>query len=266
MRPRLPMRWIGPLLVVALQSPLNAQREPERSNVAAFYRSSDFGDFALIRGALNAHDAEQERSYGVFDSSSECYLLPPQENYWFAINNLARNFGHRYWASFVTVVYEDSTNRNYLSLFRNAGWVGRRGNPLGPFETNSDRIEIDPGKFLRFHSERNPQARARAWARFAPIAGLFHGMIRSTPFDSWEYFPAVAVPIGRTWPAPRAISARLYRYPVEDRARPEQPVHLAVQRFGSTRFHVIVETPGAQGETNRQQRTFATNQNSCKRR
>jgi hypothetical protein len=267
MRPRCPPCRMGLLFLIPLLSlPVLAQTSPERTNVAAFYRSADFGDFALINGALNANDARQIRDYSIFESSAECYLLPPQENYWFALNNRSADFSLAYWASFITVVYEDSTNANFLSLFRNGGWVGRRGNLLGPFARNSFQIELDPMKFLRFHSGRTAQERARAWAQFEPIAGQFHGTLRSTPFDSWEYFPAIAGPIGHLWPTPRAISASLYRYPVERGERPLQPVHLRIPRYGSTRFHVIVETPGLQDEANSQWRTFATNANGCKAR
>jgi hypothetical protein len=272
MRVRLPSRrlLLGALSVVIAASPAHSQVNPDRVTRAQFFHFGDFGNFALINGATNLREASDINIYRTFEDPNLCYVLPQQDRFIFVINNKDRATAGAIWASFVTILYDNATDPNFLNLYRNAGWANQRGQRLAQFERNSDELHLDPRKFLEYHVITDPARREQARQTFGRIASQFHGQLRQRQrrIDSWEYFPRVAGPIVRRLQSRRsnALAVSLYQFQITGRDSPERIAAVEVQRYGSTRFTIRMETPGLDGESAAFERTFATSTGACRRR
>lgn len=251
---------------VFLSVPAHSQTRLEPMAKAYFFRTGGFGSFALIEGAVNENDARNNRDYLYAASGSACYTIPEQDVYYFAINSRDPGHGGVYWASFASIIYHNGRNRNFVNLYRNAGWVGQDGRPLRPanYETDSFRIAMTPQKFMEYHRLGDAQHRQRARADFQRIAGQFHGRWRPRSIDSWDYFPTVTGQISSQFRNMTAMGVSLYRYQVTPRDTPDRLVAVRIPRLGSTRFTLIIETPGLDGQETRHQRLFATSRENCR--
>ena len=252
-------------LVLFVPTQASAQVNPQRVQRALFYRSSDFGDLALVDGAANLGDARDILRYRIFDNSSACYILPERDTFYFVINNRQPENAGQIWASFVTVVYYNSTNRNFLNLYRNAGWNDVQGRRLDQFERDSNQLQLDPRKFVELHTMPAAQ-RDLARRRFQQIASQFHGYLRQRRIDSWEYFPRVAGPVRQRFARAAALAVGLYQFQVTGRDTPERLAAIEVHRYGSTRFAILVQTPGIAGSSKTFEAHFATRAEACRTR
>lgn len=241
-----------------------SQSRGEKMSKPYFFVNENFGSIALIDGANSRFEGDNLRDYTYFESEGQCYLIPEQDRYRFVINHRLPSESPKEWFSFVTIVYHEEGNGEFIALYRNGGWLSENGEELGQYYGDSHELGLSPRHFVDLHIKHETnRERNEAKREFNEIAGKFHGKLRRTSLNSWSLAPRMAAPLHSDFPDLKFLSVNLYKYTITKKRASKDPVDFVVPRYKASKFTIIAETPGIGGPPITTRRTFVTKKERC---
>jgi hypothetical protein len=230
-----------------------------------FYLNYQLGTLAWIPRARTRQQAKSKRIFRVL-ADDNCYELPRQGTYWFAINHRNEELVGKKGFVSVRILYDLTDVRDDLHLFRNKGWIDENDKPLPELDRSPEALSLNAKHFVTLHRTdgKQPDQIQKIREELKVKTGGLHARLPGDDLDSWKH----AYLIGKSILSNQSeeigrLSVRLIRFTVTAKRNSEYPLIFNMSDHGANGATIFIDAPGIIGTDQSVKKSIRFGNNKC---